>query len=130
MRISDWSSDVCSSDLHHVARGARDAEHALSDADALEVVELAGIGDRAEGNDLEGRGITTGGGHDVAQAGYRLGQPASADGYPPVSVVGDVPAQLRPSLASVAHRHAGPAVGTARARLRPTPPGPRPPGPP
>src|SRR3546814_5691972 len=47
MRISDWSSDVCSSDLHHV-RGARFqgrdvvAGRALSDPQPRRIVHLTG----------------------------------------------------------------------------------------
>src|SRR3546814_6289400 len=57
MRISDWSSDVCSSDLHldlgvgaHLAGGQDegvDAHHHLRDREGGDVAELAGLGDVA-----------------------------------------------------------------------------------
>src|SRR3546814_17847237 len=34
MRISDWSSDVCSSDLHHTAPVGRDLQAAVTDVGA------------------------------------------------------------------------------------------------
>src|SRR3546814_11939646 len=45
MRISDWSSDVCSSDLHAVAEHV--AGH-VADADAGEILGLAVAAHRAE----------------------------------------------------------------------------------
>src|SRR3546814_15747936 len=44
MRISDWSSDVCSSDLQD--EGV-DAHHHLRDREGGDVAELAGLGDVA-----------------------------------------------------------------------------------
>src|SRR3546814_14411980 len=41
MRISDWSSDVCSSDLHQDQAGVR-LEHPLSAGHALELVAYGG----------------------------------------------------------------------------------------
>src|SRR3546814_5288144 len=72
MRISDWSSDVCSSDLQARAVGADQAEHGLPalgavvelDArDDAEVAQVARLGAPRRTDALE-------------RAGQRLGEPA------------------------------------------------------
>src|SRR3546814_18709602 len=52
MRISDWSSDVCSSDLRHADLLARQ-QRLLGKAEALDLGEIFA---RLEGRDVEGRG--------------------------------------------------------------------------
>src|SRR3546814_2033095 len=74
MRISDWSSDVCSSDLRDLAEGAghrdilhrqkvaqrkmqADAEHQQYDADFRQFIGQAGIGDEARRERSEERRV-------------------------------------------------------------------------
>src|SRR3546814_10917446 len=59
MRISDWSSDVCSSDLLHHAAGARQGLHLIDDSAAIIVIvdieldfdDLAGCPGLRDGHD-------------------------------------------------------------------------------
>jgi len=80
---------------HHLARRAGKPEHALGDADPLEVVELARIGQRAERDDLEHRRVAPCVGHRVAQARNGIGEAGAPDGDPAVAVLGDVGEELR-----------------------------------
>src|SRR3546814_16580186 len=53
MRISDWSSDVCSSDLQHRGADRRQQAHAALDAPAdLSAVQQVDWMERVEGVDL------------------------------------------------------------------------------
>src|SRR3546814_10916145 len=73
MRISDWSSDVCSSDLFEPADQHRDDQHPLAErADARDagdhaVESGAGIVDRAGDRRQRGQRIEAGADHDAGQ---------------------------------------------------------------
>src|SRR3546814_19317411 len=45
MRISDWSSDVCSSDLEEVTRGSRAERNGLRKGDVVVAASRGGFGD-------------------------------------------------------------------------------------
>ena len=106
---------------HHIAGRARKPEHALGDADALEVIELAGIRERPEGHDLQGVGISAGLADDLPQPRDGVGEAGPADGDPAVAVLGDVGEQLGARRTAVQHGHAGAPVAPGLDRLRPRP---------
>src|SRR3546814_3409549 len=56
MRISDWSSDVCSSDLRLVARRSRvvQPDHVVARTGVDNIVAAAGLEDVSEGGTSEG----------------------------------------------------------------------------
>src|SRR3546814_11442937 len=97
MRISDWSSDVCSSDLlaqrHHVAR--------LADDDGEDASPALGPGEAAARPGLLAPLHLEGAVRDTDDAGHLDGDTALTDHLEGVVAAGELVEHLRPALRGV-----------------------------
>jgi len=107
--VEDWQDDV--------AGGRRQPEDALRDAQAGEVVQLAAIGMRTEGDDLEFAGVAAGVLGRLPQDRESLAEPGAPDRDPALAVLDDVCEEL--GAGAAAQQASAAAIETAaRASVR------------